>query len=82
MVGGGADIGMNGWRWLGWLMLTLASRRQLGVLAVGEWLGWLGDGSQLELGLALRWLALVLLLRWLGLGWLRKGWDGWHRGWH
>ena len=41
MAGGEAGVGMNGWCWLGWLMLELALRCWQGVLAVGEQLGWL-----------------------------------------
>ena len=48
-----------------------------GMAGTGMALRRLGDGSQLGLGLALRWLALALLLRRLvGIG-MVGGWLGW-----
>ena len=86
---------MNGWCWLEWLMLMAdtdvgietpaggaGSWGTAGMAGIGMALRWLGDRSWLGLGLALRRLALVLLLRWLGLGRLGDGWDGWRWGWH
>ena len=67
-VEGGAGIGMNGWCWLGWLML-MADTIDVGIETPAESAGSWGTAGMAGVGMALKQLALVLLLRKLEDSW-------------